>query len=50
MERVSDKERQHVKKPRDFKLPKVQRKELPAIRMKEIPRELACWIQEGDMD
>jgi hypothetical protein len=50
IERDAGKKREHAGKPSDFKLPKVQRKELPAITMKEIPSELTRWIEEGDMD
>ena len=49
IERDAGKKR-HVEKPSDFKLPKMQKKELPAITMNEIPSELTRWIEEGDMD
>ena len=41
---------QQVEKHNDFKLPKLQKKELPTIAAEEIPSELTRWIAPGDLD
>ena len=41
---------QQVERHKDFKLPKLQRKELPTIAAEELPNELTRWIEPGDLD
>ena len=46
----SSQKSQQIEKPKDFKLPKLQKKELLIVAAEEIPSELTRWIEPGDLD